>query len=170
MGDERKYYSNLFKTQKEIEEDIQEIKKVLWQYPTENAELFSQEITKISDKEELLKIKKALVMARELYNIIRYNEYDEIINKLDFHKMRGLLTEVENHITFINQKEALENNSNAMNLLTLAMEDIVFSFVKIKDEELKLADDLKNILRHTRESLLHNFDKKDIEFITLAPA
>lgn len=167
LGDERKYYSNLFKTQKEIEEDIQEIKKVLWQYPTENAELFSQEITKISDKEELLKIKKALVMARELYNIIRYNEYDEIINKLDFHKMRGLLTEVENHITFINQKEALENNSNAMNLLTLAMEDIVFSFVKIKDEELKLADDLKNILRHTRESLLHNFDKKDIEFITL---
>lgn len=167
LGDERKYYSNLFKTQKEIEEDIQEIKKVLWQYPTENAELFSQEITKISDKEELLKIKKALVMARELYNIIRYNEYDEIIDKLDFHKMRGLLTEVENHITFINQKEALENNSNAMNLLNLAMEDIVFSFVKIKDEELKLADDLKNILRHTRESLLHNFDKKDIEFITL---
>ena len=106
-------------------------------------------------------------MARELYNIIRYNEYDEIIDKLDFHKMRGLLTEVENHITFINQKEALENNSNAMNLLNLAMEDIVFSFVKIKDEELKLADDLKNILRHTRESLLHNFDKKDIEFITL---
>ena len=167
LGDERKYYSNLFKTQKEIEEDIQEIKKILWQYPTENAELFSQEITKISDKEELLKIKKALVMARELYNIIRYNEYDEIIDKLDFHKMRGLLTEVENHITFINQKEALENNSNAMNLLNLAMEDIVFSFVKIKDEELKLADDLKNILRHTRESLLHNFDKKDIEFITL---
>lgn len=167
LGDERKFYSNLFKTQQEIEKDIQEIKKVLWQYPTENAELFSQEITKISDKEELLKIKKALVMARELYNIIRYNEYDEIIDKLDFHNMRGLLTEVENHITFINQKEALENNSNATNLLNLAMEDIVFSFVKIKDEELKLADDLKNILRHTRESLLHNFDKKDIEFITL---
>lgn len=167
LGDERKYYSNLFKTQEEIENDIKEIKKVLWQYPTENAELFSQEITKISDKEELLKIKKALVTARELYNIIRYNEYDEIIDKLDFHKMRGLLTEVENHITFINQKEALENNSNAMNLLNLAMEDIIFSFVKIKDEELKLADDLKNILRHARESLLHNFDKKDIEFITL---
>ncbi len=167
LGDERKYYSNLFKTQKEIEKDIQEIKKVLWQYPTENAELFSQEITKISDKGELLKIKKALVTARELYNIIRYNEYDEIIDKLDFHKMKGLLTEVENHIIFISQKEALENNSNAINLLNLAMEDIVFSFVKIKDEELKLADDLKNNLRHARESLLHNFDKKDIEFITL---
>jgi type I restriction enzyme R subunit len=81
--------------------------------------------------------------------------------------MKSLLTEVENHIIFLNQKEALENNSNAVNLLNLAMEDIVFSFVKIKDEELKLADDLKNVLRHTRESLLHNFDKQDIEFITL---
>lgn len=167
LGDESKHYSALFKTQEEINRDIKDIKQVLWQYPTENAELFQQAITKISDKEELQKIKNALVTSQELYNIIRYNEYDDIIEKLDFHKMKQLLSEVERHIAFINEKEALENNSNAVNLLNLAMEDIVFSFVKLNEKELKLADDLKNVLRHTRESLLNNFDKNDPEFITL---
>lgn len=167
LGDESKFYSNLFKTQEEIENDIKEIERILWNYRTDNAELFSKEITQISDKEKLFEIKKALVSAKELYNIIRYNEYNEIIDKLDFRKMKSLLTEVENRIALINQKEALETNSESINLLNLAMEDIAFSFVKIKDEELKLADDLKNILRHTRESLLRNFDKKDLEFITL---
>ena len=47
--------NNVYLNVKCSKQDIQEIKKVLWQYPTENAELFSQESTKISDKEELLK-------------------------------------------------------------------------------------------------------------------
>ena len=47
------------------------------------------------------------------------------------------------------------------------MEDIIFHFTKISEEELILADELKDILRKTREALASNFDKKDPEFLSL---
>ena len=46
LGDEVKTYSNLFKTNEEIEEEIQEIKEKLFYYDLENSEKFSQQITK----------------------------------------------------------------------------------------------------------------------------
>jgi type I restriction enzyme R subunit len=51
--------------------------------------------------------------------------------------------------------------------LNTALEDVVFMFTKIGEEELILADKLKNTLRMTREALASNFDKKDPEFISL---
>ncbi len=167
LGDEMEYYSDLFKTQEEIESDIREIKETLWEFNTQNAEIFQQEISKISDKKELMRVKKALVTAKELYNIIRFNNYAEIIEKLDFYKMKQLLGEVERHIGIINQREALKNGTDTTMLLNEAIEDIIFIFNKRGEEELKLADDLKEALRKTRENLRDNFDKKDPEFTTL---
>ncbi len=43
----------------------------------------------------------------------------------------------------------------------------MFAFVKIKEEEMVLADEFKNILQKTREQLGGNFDPKDPEFISL---
>jgi type I restriction enzyme R subunit len=40
-------------------------------------------------------------------------------------------------------------------------------FTKVKEEELVLADKLKNTLRQTREALAGNFDQQDPKFITL---
>ena len=40
-------------------------------------------------------------------------------------------------------------------------------FTKIGEEELVLADKLKNTLRRTREALAGNFDQQDPKFITL---
>jgi type I restriction enzyme R subunit len=167
LGDEMQHYSDLFKTQEEIEKDLKEIKETLWVFNTENAEIFQQEISKISDKTQLLAIKKALVNAKELYNIIRFNQYDEILEKLDFKKLRILLREVEHHIALINQKEALENGTDTTSLLNEAIEDIIFVFRKRGESELKLADDLRDIMRKARESLRDNFDKKDPYFISL---
>ncbi len=47
------------------------------------------------------------------------------------------------------------------NLLNVALEDIIFKFTKISEEELILADKLKNTLRQTREALAGNFDQQD---------
>lgn len=167
LGDEMQYYSNLFKTQEEIEQDIKDIKETLWVFNTENAEIFQQEISKISDKKQLLAIKKALVNARELYNVIRFNQYDDILEKLDFKKLRTLLAEVERHIALINQKEALERGTDTTVILNEAIEDIIFVFRKVGESELKLADDLRDIMRKARESLRDNFDKKDPYFLSL---
>ena len=44
---------------------------------------------------------------------------------------------------------------------------MIFKFAKIREEELVLADQLKNTLRQTREALADNFDQQDPKFVTL---
>ena len=44
---------------------------------------------------------------------------------------------------------------------------MIFKFAKIREEELVLADKLKNTLRQAREALADNFDQQDPKFITL---
>lgn len=64
----------------------------------------------------------------------------------------------------------MDDGEDMRALLNEALEDIIFKFVKIGESELKLADDLKDALRQTREALASNFDPKDPEFITLKEA
>lgn len=167
LGDEMEHYSNIFKSQEEISVEIREIKDVLFHYDTQNAELFSQQITQIKDRGEMLKIVKVLNNAKSLYNLIRLSGDYEMLDKLDFHKLTILSREANNHLTLINTKEALENNVDTTNLLNIALEDVLFAFVKIKEGEMVLADQLKNTLQKTREVLGGNFDPKDPVFISL---
>jgi type I restriction enzyme R subunit len=167
LGDEIEHYSNLFKTPAEIEEDIRNIKEVLFHFDTENAEVFSQQISQISDRAEMLKITRALNTARELYNLIRLSGNYDLLDKLDFQKLTLLAREANNHLALINAREALESNDETTNLLNLALEDVIFAFTKIKEEEMVLADQLRNTLQRTREKLGGNFDQKDPVFISL---
>lgn len=167
LGDEMEHYSNLFKKPEEIEAEIAEIKDVLFHFNTENAEIFSQQISEIEDRGEMLKITKALNNAKSLYNLIRLSGNYELLQKLDFHKLNILAREANNHLALINQKEALEKSVDTTNLLNVALEDVVFTFSKIKEEELIIADELKNTLQRTREALGGNFDQKDPVFVSL---
>jgi len=167
LGDEMEHYSNIFKTSDEINAEIREIKEVLFKFDTVNAEIFSQQINQISDRKQMLEIVKALNNARSLYNLIRLSGNYEMLDKLDFNKLTQLSNEANNRLALINTKEALENNVDTSNLLNIALEDVLFAFVKVKEEEMVLADQLKNILQRTRESLGGNFDQKDPVFISL---
>ena len=167
LGDEMQHYSNLFKSAEEITAEIQQIKDVLFKYDTKNAEVFSQQITQISDRKQMLDIVTVLNNSRDLYNIIRLSGNYELLDQLDFHKLTQLSREANNRLTLINTKEALENNVDTSNLLNIALEDVIFAFVKVKEEEMVLADQLKDILQKTRESLGGNFDPKDPIFVSL---
>lgn len=167
LGNEMEHYSNLFKSTKEIDLEIQEIKDVLFHFDTQNAEIFSRQITQIQDRSEMLKIIRALNNAKSLYNLIRLSGKYELLEKLDFKMLTILSREANNHLAIINTKEALENSVDTTNLLNIALEDVIFAFTKIKETELVLADQLKDILQKTREALGGNFDHKDPEFITL---
>lgn len=167
LGDEMEHYSKLFKTKEEIENEITEIKDVLFKYDTRNAEIFSRQISQISDRTEMLSIVKVLDNARSLYNMIRLSGNYELLERLDFNKINLLAREANNHLALINTKEALENNAETTNLLNVALEDVIFAFVKIGEEEMRLADELKNILQRTREALGGNFDPADPHFISL---
>lgn len=167
LGDEFESYSELFISKEEILWEIENIKDKLFQFDLHNAELFSRQISEIQDKKQILEIKKALTNAKNIYNIIRLLGHHELLEKIDFKKLSTLYTEVNNHLQLLNLKESLWDQSENQDLLNIALEDIIFSFRKISQEELVLAGELKDALKKTREAMGWNFDKKDKEFITL---
>ena len=167
LGDEMEHYSNLFKSADEIDKEIREIQDVLLHYNTDNAEVFSKQISQINDRKQMLEITKALNNAKSLYNLIRISGDFEHLEKLDFRKLTILSREAYNRLALINTKEALENNVDSSKMLNIALEDVLFAFTKVKEEEMQLADTLKNTLQKTREMLASNFDQKDLEFISL---
>lgn len=167
LGDELEHYSNLFKSKEEIESEIAEIEDVLFRYDTANAEIFSQQISQIQDRETVLALKKVLGNAKSLYNLIRLTGHYELLEKLDFRKLDDLYREASNRLDAINLSARLESGVDVTNLLNEALEDVIFSFVKVGEEELVLADKLKNTLRRTREALADNFDKTDPQFVKL---
>jgi type I restriction enzyme R subunit len=167
LGSDEEEWSKLFKSKEEILADIESIKDVLFRFDTENAEVFSRQISEIQDRMEVLEIKKALQCARELYNIIRYSGQYDLLDAIDFRKLNQLYTEVSNHLALLNLKADLENAADTTALLNVALEDVVFMFEKIGEEELKLADELKGMLRKTREAMARNIDPQDPAFVSL---
>jgi type I restriction enzyme R subunit len=167
LGDEIEHFSNLFKSKQEVEQEVREIKDVLFHFDTKNAEVFSDQITQIDSRGEMLKITHALNNAKSLYNLIRLSGDYEMLEKLDFQMLNVLSREANNRLALINTKEALESNLDSTNLLNVALEDVIFAFTKIKEEEMVLADELKSTLQKTREGLGGNFDPQDPEFVSL---
>ncbi|MDX8400381.1 MAG: type I restriction endonuclease [Gallionellaceae bacterium] len=167
LGDELQHYSNLFKSQAEIVQEIEEIKGVLLHFDTRNQEIFSEQISQINSRGEMLKITHALNNAKCLYNLIRLSGDYEMLDRLDFQTLTVLSREANNRLALINTKEALEGSVDTGNLLNVALEDVIFAFTKVKEEEMVIADKLKNTLQKTREALGGNFDPQDPVFITL---
>jgi len=167
LGDELDKYSDLFKTEAEITADIEAIKDALFHFDTSNAEVFSQQITQIVDRAEMRTIVKALNDAKSLYNLIRLSGQYELLAKLDFRKLNQLSTEASNHLNLLNQCEALENADDSINILNIALEDVLFTFRKVSEAEMIIADELCENLRRTREGLVGNFDPCDPAFVTL---
>ena len=166
LGDEIGSYSQLFKTAEEIEQEIADIKNALFHFDTENAEVFCSQINQIDDKKQLLALKKALQTAKELYNVLRLQGSHEFLAHLDFDKLNLLYRETAARLDTLNLAEKLQQG-DAAHLLNEALEDVYFQFVKIGEAELKLADDLKDIMRKVREGLAGNFDQEDPEYISL---
>lgn len=167
LGDEMQTYSNLFLSKEEIEAEIKDIKEKLFHYDLTNAELFSQQISQIEDRKKVLEIKKALENAKNLYNIIRLYGHFELLEKIDFKKLNQLYNEAARHLELLNLKESVQNNVDTANLLNIALENVLFMFRKVSEDELVIADQLKDMLRKTREALGGNFDQKDPEFVSL---
>ena len=167
LGDEMEHYSDLFKTRAEIENEIAEIKETLFHYNTENRHDFDKQITKIKDKKHLSELLKQLINAKELRNIIRLQGEDDLLKKADFSLWHDFLKIVSARMEMLKYTESINEGETISNLLNVALEDIYFQFVKISESELKIADELQQKLRRTREEMQLNFDPKDPQFVSL---
>lgn len=173
LGDDFEKFSQIFKSEAQIQADLESIKLALFDYDTSNLELFGRQIGAINDKRFFFEIKKALILAKELQNVIRIQgdlELQAKFSSTDFALYNELLKITQRKIDEINFKEALQNKSNISGLLNLAMEDILFRFIKVGEAELHIADSLKHSMTRTRQALQNNFDKKDPHFISLKEA
>ena len=167
LGDAFKQYDNIFKSKEDIAADLEMIKEKLFFYDTNNAEIFSQQISAIEDKKELLDIRHALELYKELFNIAKLFGYDDISDKFDLEKVSALYNEVCNRINIMNQKQVLEEAQDMSAILNLALDQIEFHFKKISEKELVIADKFRETLERTRKAVQHTLDPKDPEYITL---
>lgn len=167
LGDEMLHYSNLFKSPQEIRQDIERIKDVLFRFDIDNAEIFTNQISQIQDREILRGLKNALEEAKSLYNLIRLQGEYSILAELDFAKLNILYRETCNYLDILNLKENLEQGADIAGLLDLALEKIIVKFIKMGEAELVLADKLQDTLCQTRKMLARNIDQQDPQFIRL---
>jgi type I restriction enzyme R subunit len=166
LGDELANYSNLFITREEIEEAVTQIRSDLFIYNLDNAEVFSKQISSINDKKVMRSIIASLDSGRNLYNLIRLMNFEDLVTILDFKKINLLLTEVTNHLNLLNLRDKIENADETRMLLNSALEDVVFMFRKDGEEELRIGE-MKGRAKQVREALERNLDRKDPEFISL---
>ena len=167
LGDEFKQYDNIFKSPEDIENDLNSIHEKLFIYDTENAEIFSQQISEIDDKKQLLEIRHALELYKELYNIASLFGYEELNESFDLTKISALYSEVCNRINIINQKQVLAEAQDMSAILNLALDQIEFQFKKVAEHELIIADQFRDTLERTRKAVQATLDPKDPEYITL---
>lgn len=167
LGEEQEHYSKLFKSAEEISSEIEAIRGALFHFDTANAEIFSRQVTAIQNPKELREIIKALNDARGLYNLIRATGQHGLLEKLDFRKFLQLSNAANERLALLLQRDALEHGHENALLLNTALEDVIFAFRKISEEEMLIAGDFREKLRRTREGLGGNFDPRDPEFISL---
>ena len=167
LGDEFEKYRNIFKSQEEIEQDLKSIQDKLFLYATDNVELFSQQITALDDKSELLSLRQALDTYKELLNIMKLFGYDELAKKFSMERLHAMLTEVNNRISIINLKQNMQKSEDMTELLNTALDQVEFHFRKVSESEMVIADQFQDILEKTRRELERSLDPKDPEYVSL---
>lgn len=164
-------FNSLFISRDELEKQIQQIQSDLQSYDTHNAEKFSQQINQINDREELIRLSKSLNNARGFYNIIRLLGHDDLADRLDFHRLNDEYKETTNRLKLLDAQRALDNPDpdNSQQLLDIAIEDVVFDFHKVGEEELRLEsiNKAKELTKDIRRQMSSNFDHDDKEYVDI---
>ena len=175
-GNETDTYLQIIEDKDALIRQMRDVRQVLFDYTIDNVEEFSSEISTVEDKNALLRLKKVLTEARDCYNIVRTfgdDDLKEVFAKLEITRLPEMISEVQHHITAINQKEAFEGDDTTSQLVNEAMEDITFNFSKIGEEEMKIisgGDELQGKWKKTVQTFSNNIDPEDPEYITLMEA
>ena len=164
LGDDFNTYSNIFLSKEEIESSIKEIKNKLFQYDSENLENFTSQINEL-DKKDLIDLKKTMITYKDLYNVIKSFNYTELMGQIKIDRVSKMIKEVDRRIQIKNLTD--KENSDTTSLLNVALADIDFSFKKISEEELVIADKYKQQFDEVRKEFLINIDKDEALYINL---
>lgn len=169
-------FAQIIEDKQVIINKLNEVKEILFDYTTDNLEIFCQEISDIEDKGKLLELKRALEEAKDFYNIVRTfgdNELKALFKQTDIHSYAPMIQVIQDKINNMNMKEAFENADETSILINDAMQYIEFNFRKLGEDELQIIGsgiDLKEKWQRAINSFATNIDQEDPEFITLRDA
>ena len=164
LGEDFKTYSNIFLSQEEIEKSIKEIENKLFEYDSENLEIFSQQINEL-EKKNLIDLKKIMIIYKDLYNVIKAFGYNDLLGRIKIDRVSKMVHEVERRIDIINLTN--KENQDTASMLNVALANIDFNFRKISEDELVIADKYKQKFDEVRKEFLINIDKDDMKYILL---
>ena len=160
-------FGSLFVPADEISHELRKTELILLDYPTENLEYFSQAINDIRDRKQLIDLRKALESIKQYYNIARLLGYHHLIEQIDIAQIATLLNILSRRMLTLSLIDKPADFSSQM-LLNLAMSETSFSFVKIAEEELRLAaNDLEDLKRRVASRIKKQRDEKDPEWVSL---
>ena len=160
-------FGSLFVPADEISHELSKTELILLDYPTDNLEYFSQAINDIKDRKQLIDLRKALESIKQYYNIARLLGYHHLIEQIDIAQVAILLNILSRRMLTLSLIDKPADFSSQM-LLNLAMSETSFSFVKIAEEELRLAaNDLEDWRRRVAGKIKKQRDEKDTEWVSL---
>ena len=151
----------------EISQELSKTERILMDYPTSNLEFFSQSIDDIKDRKQLNELRKALESVKQYYNIARLLGHDHLLEQIDITQIATLLNVISRRLLTLSLIDKPDDFSSRT-LLNLAMSETSFSFVKIAEEELRLAaNDLEDLKRRVAGGIIKERDEKDPEWVSL---
>ena len=160
-------FGSLFVPAEEISQELSKTERILMDYPTSNLEFFSQSIDDIKDRKQLNELRKALESVKQYYNIARLLAYDHLLEQIDIAQIATLLNVISRRLLTLSLIDKPDDFSSRT-LLNLAMSETSFSFVKIAEEELRLAaNDLEDLKRRVAGGIIKERDEKDPEWVFL---
>lgn len=160
-------FGSLFVSADEISKQLEKSETILMNYPTENLEFFSQTIDEVRDRHKLIELRKALEAMKQFYNVARLLGHRELLSKIDINQVSTLLNVISRRLLNLSLMEKPDEFSSRT-LLNLAMSDTTFSFVKIAEEELRLAaNDLYELRKRVAGGINGRPDEKDPEWVNL---
>lgn len=160
-------FGSLFVPADEISHELSKTELILLDYPTDNLEYFSQAINDIKDRKQLIDLRKALESIKQYYNIARLLGYHQLVEQIDIAQVAILLNILSRRMLTLSLIDKPADFSSQM-LLNLAMSETSFSFVKIAEEELRLAaNDLEDWRRRVAGKIKKQRDEKDPEWVSL---
>lgn len=160
-------FGSLFVPADEISHELSKTELILLDYPTDNLEYFSQAINDIKDRKQLIDLRKALESIKQYYNIARLLGYHQLIEQIDIAQVATLLNILSRRMLTLSLIDKPADFSS-QTLLNLAMSETSFSFVKIAEEELRLAaNDLEDWRCRVAGKIKKQRDEKDPEWVSL---
>ena len=159
-------FSNIFMSEEEIRTSLTKAKDILFDFDTDNIELFSRQISDISDRSQLYELRTALESIKLFASLIKLYGYTELENKIETLQYSKLLNEVQQRISLLNFKNALEYSEDVQAMINLEMTNLRFNFRKLTPEELIISDEFhKKMYEAQREIFKNCIDLNDPKYM-----